>query len=65
MKTKVEKYDRNESEQSFYRCQDYNDENVPVYRCQNCGEEFILDSFNYCPNCGRKIDWRNHLEEQK
>lgn len=30
-----------------------------IYMCGNCGREFpMVDSdFNYCPSCGKKIDW--------
>lgn len=34
----------------------------PVYdtwECPNCGSTFELeyDRYNYCPDCGQKIDW--------
>jgi predicted RNA-binding Zn-ribbon protein involved in translation (DUF1610 family) len=25
------------------------------FKCDKCGNEMILDDFNYCPNCGREI----------
>ena len=30
-----------------------------MYRCGNCGRVFnvVDDNFNYCPNCGKQIDW--------
>lgn len=29
--------------------------------CPKCGEGYEIDSddYNYCPECGQKIDWRN------
>ena len=28
-----------------------------VFQCSECGECFdVLDAFNYCPNCGAKMD---------
>lgn len=26
--------------------------------CPICGREIVYDSFNYCPGCGQKIDWK-------
>jgi uncharacterized membrane protein YvbJ len=27
------------------------------YLCPNCDTMNIADSFNYCPECGKKIEW--------
>lgn len=36
---------------------------VPVcdeYNCPNCDESYEVDfdHYDYCPNCGQKLDWR-------
>ena len=32
-----------------------------IYKCENCG--FVLSTnWLYCPICGRKIDWRQEIE---
>ena len=31
-------------------------EKVKVYVCPNC-EEHILQYSNFCPNCGKRIEW--------
>ena len=28
------------------------------YMCNKCECETIMDDFNYCPSCGRKISWK-------
>lgn len=28
-----------------------------VYRCNSCNQKVIWNNFNYCPNCGKEIDW--------
>lgn len=33
---------------------DYIDE---VYTCENCANEIINPHYNYCPYCGKEIDW--------
>ena len=47
----------------------YFDEENNVYQCSSCKEEFVLISgspkenkYNYCPNCGQKIDWNCNYE---
>ena len=40
----------------------------PVYdtwECPNCGStfEFEYDRYNYCPDCGQKIDWSDIDDE--
>ncbi len=27
------------------------------YRCRNCKTPYITNEFNYCPKCGRQINW--------
>ena len=27
------------------------------FECLNCGSIDIADGYNYCPNCGKEIDW--------
>lgn len=27
------------------------------YKCNECGCVDILDTFNFCPNCGKELDW--------
>mgnify|MGYP001086133498 CR=1 FL=1 len=37
-----------------------------VYRCSKCGEVISLDEekiYNYCPNCGAKMDGERKEEE--
>jgi predicted amidophosphoribosyltransferase len=37
---------------------------IPGYYCSKCEEE--LDYvYNYCPTCGRRIDWRTVEKEKK
>ena len=28
------------------------------YKCPACGKNNVAYSFNYCPDCGRKLDWK-------
>lgn len=30
-----------------------------MYDCPNCGKHYELDyeQYDYCPNCGQKLDW--------
>lgn len=32
-----------------------------VWRCPNCDRAYEVDSddYDYCPNCGQKLDWGN------
>lgn len=29
------------------------------YWCLECSDDMIMDSFNFCPNCGSVITWLN------
>lgn len=34
-------------------------------KCQSCGETYSFkegDEFNYCPECGQRLDWQTDLE---
>lgn len=35
-----------------------------ISSCKICGGVSIWDGFNYCPDCGREIDWSNSLTEE-
>ena len=30
----------------------------PRYLCPECKKDYINRAFNYCPNCGVKIEWQ-------
>lgn len=32
-----------------------------IWKCPNCGDEWAF-RYNYCHNCGQKIDWNNEGE---
>lgn len=34
------------------------------YKCRNCEETDIAEDFNYCPNCGVRINWIQSLTEE-
>jgi predicted Zn-ribbon and HTH transcriptional regulator len=27
------------------------------YKCKSCGCDNIIESFKYCPKCGKEIEW--------
>lgn len=29
------------------------------YKCPNCQEENIALGYNYCPDCGIRLDWKD------
>lgn len=31
------------------------------YECPKCGETLIERHYNYCPDCGQKLDWSEKL----
>ncbi len=33
------------------------DGHVSWYKCTNCKKDDVSDQYEYCPNCGVKIDW--------
>lgn len=34
--------------------------------CPNCGKDYEVDyeEYDYCPNCGQHIDWKNIWEDE-
>lgn len=36
-----------------------------VWKCPGCGHKYVkyFEIYNYCPECGQKIDWSNDDEE--
>jgi len=34
--------------------------NFTRYPCRDCGEIWLKDTFNFCPMCGKKLDWENY-----
>ena len=32
------------------------------FKCPKCGEMFIEEHYNYCPDCGQKLDWSDEDE---
>ena len=35
------------------------------FNCPACGDGYIMHESNYCPGCGRKIEWVNDDEHQR
>jgi endogenous inhibitor of DNA gyrase (YacG/DUF329 family) len=34
-----------------------------IYKCPHCEHSEIWSNFNYCPNCGYKIEWKVEMDE--
>jgi len=41
----------------------YGEEYSMWYECANCKCSDILQTFKYCPNCGKEIDWSETTNE--
>lgn len=37
-------------------------EEYSTYYCPCCRKHMIINQFNYCPDCGQAIDWRDEDE---
>ena len=32
-------------------------QSIYFYKCTICNKKYIQDHFNFCPNCGKEIEW--------
>lgn len=60
----VSKPNKDKPMRPAYEGDSYDTSGILVYDtwiCPNCEEQYELDydTYNYCPNCGQKIDWED------
>ena len=38
---------------------------IEFFQCPECRCDAIISSFNYCPGCGKKIEWFKHDSDKQ
>lgn len=59
----IEALEKHIPKKPYYEGDGYDEDGEIVYdiwRCPNCDEkyEYDYDIYDYCPNCGQAIDWK-------